>query len=146
MGRNIIYKLLGALVILVAVVLWLLSIIVPDTFGFFNLAWAGLLLCGGLGLIVILQACFQPNATTMKKLKVWLGIGLLVCAVLCLVSALALDDSIVLPIIAIVIAVGIIITIFASAGKKWDEGDNHSIGYKNYHERKADEEKNNEQK
>ncbi len=146
MGRNLIYKVMGALVVLVAVVLWLLSIIVPETFGFFTLAWAGVLLCGGLGLVILIQGCFQQNANVMKKLKIWFGVALLACAVLCLASALAWPDSIILPIIAIVVAVGLMITIFATAGKKWDEGDNHSIGYKNYHERKAEEEKNNDDK
>lgn len=145
MSRNFVYKLLGALVVVVAAVLWLLSVVVPETFGWFNLAWAGVLACGGLGLIILLQGCFQQNVTTIKKLKIWFGIILLVCAVLCLVSAIAIPESIVLPIIAIVVAVGLVITIFAVRGEKWDEGDNHKIGYKNYHERKADEEKKNEQ-
>ena len=145
MSRNFVYKLLGALVVVVAAVLWLLSVVVPETFGWFNLAWAGVLACGGLGLIILLQGCFQQNVTTIKKLKIWFGIILLVCAILCLVSAIAIPESIVLPIIAIVVAVGLVITIFAVRGEKWDEGDNHKTGYKNYHERKADEEKKNEQ-
>lgn len=61
MGRNLIYKLLGALVFVVAAVLWILSLTVPRTFGFFSLAWAGVLLCGGLGLIILLQGCFQKT-------------------------------------------------------------------------------------
>ena len=141
MGRNLWYKLLGGLVILVSAVLWLLSELEPETFGFFSLAWAGVVICGGVGLIFILNGCLQQNTSTIKKLKIWFGIALVVCAILCLVSELALKDSIVIPIIAIVIAVGLIITIFATAGKKWDEGDNHQSGYKNYYERKAEEEK-----
>ena len=145
MSRNLWYKLLGGLVILVAAVLWLLSVLVPETFGFFSLAWAGVLLCGGLGLILILNGCFQKNVSTIKKLKIWFGIALIVCAILCLVSELAIKGSLVIPIIAVVVAVGLIITIFATGGKKWDEGDNHQAGYKNYHERKAEEEKKEEE-
>lgn len=145
MGRNLIYKLLGALVFVVAAVLWILSLTVPETFGFFSLAWAGVLLCGGLGLIILLQGCFQKNISTFKKLKIWFGIALIVCAILCLVSAIAIPDSLVLPIISIVITVGLVITIIATAGVKWDEGDNHKLGYKNYHERKAEEEKQNQE-
>lgn len=145
MSRNFVYKLLGALIVVVAAVLWLLSILVPETFGWFSLAWAGVLACGGLGLIILLQGCFQQNVTTIKKLKIWFGIALLVCAILCLVSAITIPESIVLPIIAIVIALGLVITVLAVRGEKWDEGDNHKAGYKNYHERKADEEKKNEQ-
>ncbi len=144
MSRNLGFKLLGALFVLAAAVLWLLSIVMPETFGFFTLAWAGVVLCGGLGLVVLLQGIFQQNITTIKKFKIWIGIALVICAFLCLVSALALQDSIVLPIIAIVLAVGLVITMLATGGAKWDEGDNHKTGYKNYHERKAEEEKNNE--
>ena len=141
MGRNLWYKLLGAFIILIAAVLWLLSVVVPETFGFFSLAWAGVLLCSGLGLIMILNGCFQKNISTIKKLKIWFGVALVICAILCLVSELAIKGSLVIPIIAIVIAVGLIVTIFATGGKKWDEGDNHKVGYKNYFERKAEEEK-----
>lgn len=143
MGRNMLYKLLGALIVLVAAVLWILSLTVPETFGFFSLAWAGVIICGGLGLIMLLQGCFQKNVSTIKKLKIWFGIALLVCAILCLVSELAINDSLVIPIIAIVVAVGLVITVLATGGKKWDEGDNHKVGYKNYYERKAEEEKKN---
>ena len=143
MGRNMLYKLLGALIVLVASVLWILSLTVPETFGFFSLAWAGVIICGGLGLIMLLQGCFQKNVSTIKKLKIWFGIALIVCAILCLVSELAINDSLVIPIIAIVVAVGLVITVLATGGKKWDEGDNHKAGYKNYYERKAEEEKKN---
>ncbi len=141
MGRNLWYKLLGAFLVLVAAVLWILSLTVPETFGFFSLAWAGVIICGGLGIILILQGCFQQNANTIKKLKIWFGVALVVCGVLCLVSELAIPGNLVIPIIAIVVAVGLIITITASRGSKWDEGDNHKAGYKNYHERKAEEQK-----
>lgn len=141
MSRNLFYKLLGALFVLVAAVLWILSLTVPETFGFFSLAWAGVIICGGLGLIMLLQGIFQKNANTIKKLKIWFGVALVICAILCLVSAIAIPDSLVLPIIAIVVAVGLIITIFATGGAKWDEGDNHKAGYKNYYERKAEEQK-----
>ena len=141
MSRNLIYKLLGGLVVLAAAVLWILSLTVPETFGFFSLAWAGVLLCGGIGLIFLLNGIFQQNISTIKKLKIWFGVGLLVGALLCLVSAIAIPDSIVIPIIAVIVAVGFIITILATGGKKWDEGDNHKAGYKNYFERKKEEEK-----
>ena len=141
MSRNLIYKLLGGLVVLAAAVLWILSLTVPETFGFFSLAWAGVLLCGGIGLIFLLNGIFQQNISTIKKLKIWFGVGLLVGALLCLVSAIAIPDSLVIPIIAVIVAIGFIITILATGGKKWDEGDNHKAGYKNYFKRKKEEEK-----
>ena len=84
---------------------------------------------------------FQKNITTVKKLKIWFGAGLLICAILCLVSAITIPKSLILPIISIVITVAFLITVLATGGKKWDEGDNHKAGYKNYYERKAEEEK-----
>ena len=141
MGRNLIYKLLGAFIVLAAAILWILSLTVPETFGFFSLAWAGVVICGGLGLIMLLQGCFQKNVSTIKKLKIWFGIILIVCAILCLVSELAIPGNLILPIISIVVAVGLVITIIATGGVKWDEGDNHKSGYKNYYERKAEQEK-----
>ena len=146
MSRNLIYKILGALVVVAAAVLWILSLTVPETFGFFSLAWAGVLLCSGIGVIFLLNGIFQKNITTIKKLKIWFGVALLVCAVLCLVSAITIPENLVIPIIAVIVAVGFMITILATAGKKWDEGDNHKVGYKNYFERKKEEEKQNEEK
>ena len=73
MSKNLIYKLLGAIIVIAAVVLWILSLTVPETFGFFSLAWAGVVICGGLGLILLLQGCFQKNISTLKKLKIWFG-------------------------------------------------------------------------
>lgn len=146
MSRNLIYKILGALVVVAAAVLWILSLTVPEAFGFFSLAWAGVLLCGGIGVIFLLNGIFQKNITTIKKLKIWFGVALLVCAVLCLVSAITIPENLVIPIIAVIVAVGFMITILATAGKKWDEGDNHKVGYKNYFERKKEEEKQNEEK
>ncbi len=146
MSRNLIYKILGALVVVAAAVLWILSLTVPEAFGFFSLAWAGVLLCGGIGVIFLLNGIIQKNITTIKKLKIWFGVALLVCAVLCLVSAITIPENLVIPIIAVIVAVGFMITILATAGKKWDEGDNHKVGYKNYFERKKEEEKQNEEK
>ncbi len=146
MGRNLVYKVLGALVILAAAVLWILSLTVPETFGFFSLAWAGVVLCGGLGLLMLIQGCLQKNVSTIKKLKIWFGIALLICAVLCLISELAIPGNLIIPIIAVMVAFGLLITILATGGAKWDEGDNHKAGYKNYFERKKEEEKSEENK
>ena len=141
MGRNLIYKLVGAFIILLAAVFWLLSILIPDVFGAFSLAWAGVLICGGLGIVLLAQGVVQKNVSTIKKLKIWFSVVLFICAVLCLVSALVIPYNLVLPIISIIVAFGLIITILATGGVKWDEGDNHKKGYKNYFERKEEENK-----
>ena len=46
-----------------------------------------------------------------------------------------------MPIIAIVVTVALLLGFVAVGGKKWDQGDNQNVGYKNYYQRKAEEEK-----
>lgn len=141
MSKKLSYKLLGALVVVAVAVLWLLSIVVPNAFGFFNLAWAGVILSGGWGAIIIVQGCLEKNIGTIKKFKIWIGCCLLVVAFLALVFAITLPQNIVLPIIAIIFAVGLVTSLLVVGGKKWDEGDNHNVGYKNYHQHKAEQKK-----
>ena len=63
-------------------------------------------------------------------------------AALCLIFALALPENLILPIILVVLAAMLVLGVLITGGKKWDEGDNHKAGYKNYYQRKAEEEKN----
>lgn len=143
MSKNFLYKVSGSLIVIIAVVFWILSLTIPEQFGAFSLAWAGVIICGGIGIILMINGIFQKNITTVKKLKIWFGVGLIICAFLCLISAITIPDSLVLPIIALVVSVGFLITILATGGKKWDEGDNQKVGYKNYFERKKEEENQN---
>ena len=50
MSKHFFTKLLIALAWLAAAVLWLLSVIKPDTFGFFNINWAIVVICGTAGI------------------------------------------------------------------------------------------------
>ena len=142
MGRNFFYKLAGAFLIIIAVLFWILSITLPESFGDFSLAWAGVIICFGIGILFLINGCVQQNITTIKKLKIWFGVGLLIAGLLCLVSAIAIPENLVIPIIALVVACGFMVTILATGGQKWDEGDNHKKGYKNYFERKKEEKDN----
>jgi hypothetical protein len=45
----------------------------------------------------------------------------------------------------VLVAAGIVLGIIGTGGKKWDTADNQKVGYKNYHQRKAEEEKNNKE-
>ena len=137
MSRKFFVKFLVVLAFLAAAVLWLLSVLVPDTFGFFNLNWAVALFAGVGGLAFLFNGFAEKNSVTLKKMNIILGACLLVIAAVCIAFALALPKNLVWPIIAVILA--------AAGGKKWDEGDNHKAGYKNYYERKK-EEKNKEDK
>ena len=143
MSKNFLFKLLIGLVILAAPVLWLLSLIVPETFGWFNASYAVAMVAVGVGLLLLLRGVFKKDNVIFKKANIWLGIGLLLVALFSVASAIALPDNWIIPIVCIVLAAGFVLGIIATGGKSWDTGDNQKVGYKNYHQRKAEEEKKN---
>ena len=146
MSKNFLFKLLIGLIILAGPVLWLLSLIIPDTFGWFNLSYAVALVSGGVGLLLLLKGVFKKDNVIFKKANIWLGMGLLVVTLFSIASAIALPDNWIAPIICIMAALAIVLGIIGTGGKKWDTADNQKAGYKNYHQRKAEEEKNNKDK
>ena len=135
------FKLLIGLLILAAPVLWLLSIIWTDTFGWFNASYAVAMLSAGVGALLLLRGVFKKDNIVYKKANIWLGIGLLIVTLFSIASAIALPDNWIAPIICILVALGIVLGIIGTGGKKWDTADNQKAGYKNYHQRKAEEEK-----
>lgn len=141
-SKNFIYKFLIGLIILAATILWLVSVINPDLFGDFAFSYIVAGLIGGIGLVVLLVGIFSKTIGTIKKTYIWIGASLLVIALLALVSALAIPKNWILPIIAIIAAVALLLSIVVTGGKKWDQGNNQNIGYKNYYQRKEEEEKN----
>lgn len=140
MSKNFIIKLLMALAWVAAAVLWLLSVILPDTFGFFNLNWAVVVVAGTSGMALILKGVITKKTGVLKKLDIFLGAILMAIALVSLIFALALPSGYVWPIIAVVLTVAALVALLATGGKKWDEGDNHRAGYKDYRTRKAEEE------
>lgn len=145
MSKNLLTKLLIGLSFLVAAVLWLLSVLIPEQFGFFNLNWAVVIVCGVSGLALVLRGLFSNKTGILKKADIFIGAILLILAGVSVAFALALPEKIVWPIIAIVLAAAALLSVLAVGGKKWDEGDNHRVGYKTYRERKAEEEKRSEE-
>lgn len=140
MSKKIIPKLLVALSFVVAAVLFLMSELDPEQFGWFNLSWAGVIFAGVSGLALLFGALGQ-SAMPLKKLQLLLSGILLIVAVILVISALALPKNLVLPILLVVVSVFLVLGILFTGGKKWDTGDNQKIGYKNYYQRKAEEEK-----
>lgn len=141
MNKNILFKLGIALTAVIVAVLWLLSITVPDTFGFFNLSWAITVFAAISGVAYVLKGIFEKKAVPLKKFNILFGAILIIISIICLASAIAIPSNIILPIIAIVLTLAVFIGILAVGGRKWDSGDNKKVGYKNYYERKAEEEK-----
>jgi FtsH-binding integral membrane protein len=140
MSKKLIFKIVAALLLTAAAVVWLLSVLLPEKFGFINLSWVIAVAAGILGILFILKGVFEKNVGIAKKAGIFFGAALIVAAILALVGTF-IADKYVLPIIAIVISVAVLLSVIAVGGKKWDEGDNKKVGYKNYYQRKAEKEK-----
>lgn len=140
MSKSFLFKFVIALSLLAAAVLWLLSLAVPKTFGFFNLSWALVLGCGVTGLALMTRGLFSKKLGLLKKGDIYLGAIFLGIAAVSVVTALACPKSYIWPVIAIVIALAVVVSLIATGGKKWDEGDNTQVGYKDYRTRKKEEE------
>lgn len=142
------------LVAVVVAVMWLLSVIpgTKEAMGWFTLGWAITIIAGVFGLAFIFRGLFGKNFGPLKKLNIYFGAGFILVAVFSMIGELAIEDkqSLVIPIIAVVVTVALLLGFVAVGGKKWDQGDNQNVGYKNYYQRKAEEEKaakkNNEEK
>ena len=143
MSKNFLFKLLVGLIILAAPVLWLLSLVQPETFGWFNLSYAIAMVSLGIGLLLILRGVFKKDNVLYKKANMWFGRGLFVVTLFSVASAIALPKNWIVPIVCVLVGLGLVLGIIGTGGKKWDTADNEKVGYKNYHQRKAEEEKKN---
>ena len=136
MSKKILVRLLVALSFLVAAVFFFLSVLEVEPFTEFSASWAGVIFAGVSGIALLFNAIGTKNSVTLKKLNVALSAVLLAVALVCLVSALALPQNWILPLILILVGVMLVLGILITGGKKWDEGDNHKAGYKNSYQRK----------
>lgn len=141
MSRKILGKLLMLLAVLAALIIWLITLISPNTFGQFKAAYALAIICGAWGITFLLLGLFSKTNVITKKLDFFIAIGFLVATVFAVFASFGLDDKFIGVIVLIVIVAGLILGLLGTGGKAWDEGDNQKVGYKNYYERKADEEK-----
>lgn len=143
MKKGFFSSLLILLSAVICATLWLLGITYPEVFGWFSLSWAVAIICYVAGFSFVITGVFGKDKNVpLTKLKIYFGAGLLAVAIFAQISALAMPvDHIVMPIIAIVIALALLLGYMVTGGKKWDDGDNQKKGYKNYYERKAEEEK-----
>lgn len=138
MSKNLWFKACIALVFVALAVLWLLSeldILV------FNGRWLLGIVPAFIGVLLILKGLFTNMLGISKKIDIILGALLLVLATLAFVGVF-ISENLALPIIAVIGTGAILLCILAVGGKKWDEGDNEKVGYKNYYQRKAEKEKN----
>ena len=139
MNKNMVYKLLISLFILAGGVLWLLSVAVPEVFGWFNASCAVAVATGGAGLLLVVKGVFKQGSVSYKKGNIWLGVALLIVTIFSLTWGLVMPKEYIAPLVCIVVAFGLVFGILATGGEKWDQGDNQKEGYKNYHQRKVEE-------
>ena len=142
MNKKFLWKFLFVFGIVVVAAFWVLKIFVPDTFGFVNVSWSIVFLGAFWGAGLLLRGTVEKNLTVIKKTNILLGAGFLIVALFALVTVIALPDNAVPVIIAAILAVALLLGVVATGGNKWDSGDNQKVGYKNYYQRKKEEEKN----
>ena len=136
MSKNLLFKVLVALCFVAAAVLWILS--AADIIAI-NMSWAIAVFAFVLGALFIGKGLFSRNVGTFKKLNILFGAVFVVAGVLALVGTF-IEESLVLPIIALIVTLAVLLCILATGGRKWDQGDNDNAGYKNYWQRKNEKE------
>lgn len=141
MSKKFMFQFTLALSVVVAAVLWILQIC--NVIAWFSASAAIALVSGVAGLMFILKGFGKTGATALKKLNIYFGAGLLIVTLFMLVNIFAIKNELVIPIIALIVTVALLIGVIATGGKSSDTGDNQKAGYKNYYQRKAEEEKNN---
>ena len=142
MSKKLFVRLLVALSFLAAAVFFFLSVLEIEPFTEFSASWAGVIFAGVSGLALLFGAIGTKNSTQLKKMQIFLSAGLLVVALVCLIFALALPEDWILPLIFILLGVMLVLSVLITGGKKWDEGDNHKVGYNTSYQRKGEEKKN----
>ncbi len=128
--------------VLAAIAFWIITLAAPETFKGFKASYVMAILVAIFGIFFLFKA-MQQKDTISKKAFLIPAIACFVAAVAGLFPLFGLEDKFALPIILAALVVGLILGLFVTGGKSWDEGDNQKVGYKNYYERKAEEEKNN---
>lgn len=141
MNKRFLFGFTIGIAALAAAVLWLLSVLVPDTFGWFSGGWAVVIISGVAGLAFVLKGVFVKESGVLKKLNILIGAALLVVCFIQLAVEIALPKNAIAPIIMIIAVAALLLGYIVVGGKKWDSGDNQKVGYKNYYQRKAEAEK-----
>lgn len=149
MDKKILSRIFLPLVLVVLAGLWGAKVILanyyPDQAGLFawySLSWAATIFLAAAGVKYLLDGIFmRSRGVIARRMTIIAGAILLGLALICLTSAIALPNNIIAPIIAMILTVAIFIGLLVTGGRKWDGGDNQKIGYKNYYQRKAEEEK-----
>jgi len=140
MNKNFIFKVLAAVLFVVVSVLWLLSAVLPDAFGGLSLAWLIAIFAFGMGILFIVRGIVDKELISLRKFYVGLGVVFVVAGVCALIGTVINSVSVALPAVAVALSAGALVSTLFVRGKKWDVGDNQQEGYKDYRQRKAEQE------
>lgn len=140
MNKNYIFKVLTAVLFVIVSVLWLLSVVLPDAFGGLSLAWLIAIFAFAMGALFIVRGIVDKELISIRKFYVLLGVLFVVAGVCALIGTFINSVRVALPVVAVVLSAGLLISTLFVRGKKWDAGDNQTEGYKDYRTRKAEQE------
>ncbi len=140
MKKNYIFKILTAVLFVIVSVLWLLSVALPDEFGGLSLAWLIAIFAFAMGALFIVRGVADKELISIRKFYVLLGVLFAVAGVCALIGTFIDSVRVALPVVALVLSAGLLISTLFVRGKKWDAGDNQAEGYKDYRTRKAEQE------
>ncbi len=148
MDKRILARIFLPFVLVILAGLWGAQVILANYYpsqnvlSWYSLSWATTIFLAAAGLKYVLAGIFMTGKGVIaRRMTIVAGAVMLVLALICLTSAIAIPNNIIAPIIAIIIALAVFIGILVTGGRKWDGGDNQKVGYKNYYQRKAEEEK-----
>lgn len=148
MDKKILSRIFLPFVLLILAGLWLAEVLLakysPDSnvLAWYSLNWAVTIFVAAVGIKFLCDGIFMGGKGVIsRRLTIIAGAVVLVMALFCLAFTIALPKNLVMPIVAIILTAGIFLGILVTGGKKWDTADNQKVGYKNYHQRKAEEEK-----
>lgn len=138
MFKRLFFKALATLVVFAALMLFILSNVLPETFGAFTWQVCLLIAAAGLGAVSLIKAIISKT-----------NLYLIIAAVLITGSLIYADiikfdivkqEWLYIPIGAALLLVFLFFRYLFNI-RKWDAGDNEKLGYKNYKARQAEKEK-----
>lgn len=144
MDKRIISRILMPLFVIAVLVLWLLREIpaTADMFAWYSLSWGVTIFLGLAGVKYLLDAIFmRSKGVFARKFTFLISAMFFVLGLICLTSAITIPQNLIAPIVALILAGAILLGVLFTGARKWDAGDNQAVGYKNYHQRKAEQER-----
>ncbi len=139
MKNKHVFTLINVAALVLGAILWVIDVATPTAMPRFNFAWAALIVTAIWGVSFTVRVFFEKQ-TVLKKSWTIVAAVCYVAAAGSLIGALALPSKLILPILCLAVAASLLIGSLVLGGKKWDEGDNQKPDYKNYYQRKAEEE------